>query len=48
MADRVLSCDYGPICKTGRDVMGEVADDGREDGVFGFVYTPYNGEQVDS
>ena len=47
MADGVLARDDASVCEAGGYVVREVADDGGEDGGFGFVYAAYDGEEVD-
>ncbi|KAL8942976.1 MAG: hypothetical protein Q9216_001332 [Gyalolechia sp. 2 TL-2023] len=47
MADGVLPRDDGAVFKAGGDVMGEIRDDGREDGGAGFVHATDDGEEVD-
>lgn len=47
MADGVLARDDGRVCEAGGYVVREIADDGGEDGGFGFVDAAYDGEEVD-
>ena len=47
MADGVLTGDDTPVREAGGDVVREVADDGGEDGSFGFVDSAHDGEEVD-
>ena len=47
MADGVLAGDGCAVGQAGGDVVREVAEDGGEDGGFGFVDTADDGEEVD-
>lgn len=47
MAYGILAGDDGPIFEAGGDVVGEVADDAREDCGAGFVHVADKGEKVD-
>ena len=47
MAYCVLTRYDSSVCEAGGDVVGEIGDDGGEDGGFGFVYVAHYGEEVD-
>ena len=47
MADSVLTGYDAPVCEAGGYVVREVADDGGQDGGFGFVDSTHYCEEVD-
>ena len=47
MADGVLTGYDAPVCEAGGYVVREVADDGGQDGGFGFVHPAHYREEVD-